>query len=112
MLIAWLFGFAVNPSSEPLCWELRLKIAIGAARGLAFLHTSEKVIYRDFKTSNILLDGVSPYLPHAFGFLSLVHACILIQDHYAPLTIGNIYFITFISPSYTCYSFKKILINL
>ncbi|KAK3155842.1 hypothetical protein QOZ80_2AG0099400 [Eleusine coracana subsp. coracana] len=42
----------------PLSWELRLKIAIGAARGLAFLHASEKqVIYRDFKASNILLDA-------------------------------------------------------
>ncbi|XWS29125.1 hypothetical protein CRYUN_Cryun24cG0001700 [Craigia yunnanensis] len=49
--------FRRNPAIEPLCWELRLKIAIGAARGLAFLHTSEKVIYRDFKASNILLDG-------------------------------------------------------
>ena len=44
----------------PLPWSLRLRIAIGAARGLAFLHSSEKqVIYRDFKASNILLDTVN-----------------------------------------------------
>nr|GMC59800.1 probable serine/threonine-protein kinase Cx32, chloroplastic [Ipomoea batatas] len=43
---------------DAIQWDLRLKIAIGAARGLAFLHTSERqVIYRDMKTSNILLDG-------------------------------------------------------
>jgi len=43
-----------------LPWSTRLKIAIGAARGLAFLHSSEKqVIYRDFKASNILLDTVN-----------------------------------------------------
>ncbi|WVZ00050.1 hypothetical protein V8G54_026119 [Vigna mungo] len=38
--------------------SLRLKVALDAAKGLAFLHSAEtKVIYRDFKTSNILLDS-------------------------------------------------------
>ncbi|KAL6574718.1 hypothetical protein OROMI_012003 [Orobanche minor] len=43
---------------QPLSWSLRMKIALDAAKGLAFLHSDEiKVIYRDFKTSNILLDS-------------------------------------------------------
>ncbi|KAL1823859.1 probable serine/threonine-protein kinase PBL10 [Daucus carota subsp. sativus] len=43
---------------ETFSWGLRMKVALGAARGLAFLHGAEtKVIYRDFKTSNILLDS-------------------------------------------------------
>ncbi|XP_014507702.1 probable serine/threonine-protein kinase CST isoform X1 [Vigna radiata var. radiata] len=42
---------------EPLSWNTRLKIIIGAARGLSFLHANEnKIIFRDFKSSNILLD--------------------------------------------------------
>ncbi|XP_051181993.1 receptor-like cytoplasmic kinase 176 [Lolium perenne] len=43
---------------QPLSWNLRMKVALEAARGLAFLHSDEaKVIYRDFKTSNVLLDS-------------------------------------------------------
>lgn len=41
-----------------LDWEARMKIALGAARGLAYLHedSNPRVIHRDFKASNVLLE--------------------------------------------------------
>lgn len=52
----WLHG-DVGPVS-PLTWEIRLKIAIGTAKGIAYLHEGlePKVVHRDIKSSNILLD--------------------------------------------------------
>lgn len=46
------------PDKEPLDWNTRMKIAAGAAKGLEHLHdkANPPVIYRDFKSSNILLD--------------------------------------------------------
>ncbi|CAM8880633.1 unnamed protein product [Rhodiola kirilowii] len=43
----------------PLPWTTRLEIILGAAQGLAYLHEGMevKVIYRDFKCSNVLLDN-------------------------------------------------------
>lgn len=61
------------PEKEPLDWNTRMKIAAGAARGLEYLHdkATPPVIYRDFKSSNILLhDGFHPKLSD-FGLAKL-----------------------------------------
>ncbi|XP_038981269.1 receptor-like serine/threonine-protein kinase ALE2 isoform X12 [Phoenix dactylifera] len=55
--------YGADKQSAPLDWNARLKIALGAARGLAYLHedSSPRVIHRDFKASNILLeDDLTP----------------------------------------------------
>ncbi|KAI3683813.1 hypothetical protein L1987_84328 [Smallanthus sonchifolius] len=45
-------------SGAPLSWTMRLKVAQDAARGLTYLHEDMdfQIIFRDFKSSNILLD--------------------------------------------------------
>lgn len=45
-------------STSTLSWPMRLKVALDAARGLKYLHEEMdfQVIFRDLKTSNILLD--------------------------------------------------------
>ncbi|KAJ1693121.1 hypothetical protein LUZ63_009819 [Rhynchospora breviuscula] len=48
-----------NQAYPSLSWNRRLQIILGAAEGLAYLHEGVEiqVIYRDFKASNVLLDG-------------------------------------------------------
>ncbi|CAI0424728.1 unnamed protein product [Linum tenue] len=52
----WLHG-DVGPCS-PLTWEIRMNIITGTAKGLTYLHEGlePKVVHRDIKSSNILLD--------------------------------------------------------
>ncbi|KZV44077.1 hypothetical protein F511_10748 [Dorcoceras hygrometricum] len=65
--------FDVPLDKEPLDWNTRMKIAAGAAEGLQYLHdkANPPVIYRDFKSSNILLgEGYFPKLSD-FGLAKL-----------------------------------------
>ncbi|KAJ7559421.1 hypothetical protein O6H91_04G084400 [Diphasiastrum complanatum] len=60
-------------TKEALDWNTRMRIAAGAAKGLEYLHhtANPPVIYRDFKSSNILLDdGFYPKLSD-FGLAKL-----------------------------------------
>ncbi|EXC29153.1 Serine/threonine-protein kinase PBS1 [Morus notabilis] len=57
--------FGSISKKEPLDWNTRMKIAVGAAKGMEYLHhkADPPVIYRDLKPSNILLgDGFHPKL--------------------------------------------------
>ncbi|KAJ0256981.1 Serine-threonine/tyrosine-protein kinase [Hirschfeldia incana] len=60
-----------------LTWEIRMKVAVGAAKGLTYLHEAKsQVIYRDFRSAKILLDAVSDqtlfYSTTLFGIGSLL----------------------------------------
>ncbi|XP_047044899.1 proline-rich receptor-like protein kinase PERK1 [Lolium rigidum] len=51
--------FHLHGKGRPVLeWPIRLRIALGAAKGLAYIHEDchPKIIHRDIKSSNILLD--------------------------------------------------------
>ncbi|KAL5230262.1 hypothetical protein ABZP36_029038 [Zizania latifolia] len=58
-----------------LNWPARKKVAIGSARGLAFLHHScvPHIIHRDMKSSNVLLDGNFDAYVSDFGMARLMN---------------------------------------
>lgn len=51
-------NLSCRSTGATLSWSMRLKVALDAARGLKYLHEDMdfQIIFRDLKTSNILLD--------------------------------------------------------
>lgn len=102
-----------------LHWETRLKIAVGAAHGLAYLHhdCTPRIIHRDVKSSNILLDGNFEARLSDFGIAkSIAAAKAYASSTYVLGTIG------YIDPEYArtsrlneksdVYSFGVVLLEL
>ncbi|KAL6496082.1 hypothetical protein OROHE_027540 [Orobanche hederae] len=89
-----LYGFCVTPSERllvypymsngsvayrlkakpPLDWGTRKRVALGAARGLLYLHEQcdPKIIHRDVKAANILLDDDCEAVVGDFGLAKLL----------------------------------------
>eukprot|EP00249_Psilotum_nudum_P001355 c13801_g1_i2 orf=408-2543(-) len=69
-----------GPGRTPLDWTTRLKIALGAARGLAFLHQecgSHKMPHGNLKSSNILLDKDGNACISDFGLIMMANSTVL-----------------------------------
>ncbi|XP_065039170.1 LRR receptor-like serine/threonine-protein kinase FEI 1 [Musa acuminata AAA Group] len=63
-----------SDEEQPLNWNARMKIALGSARGLAYLHhdCTPRIVHMDIKSSNILLDrSLEPHVSD-FGLAKLL----------------------------------------
>ncbi|KAK9131083.1 hypothetical protein Sjap_011570 [Stephania japonica] len=63
-----------NKGNTSLSWNVRVQIALDAARGLEYIHEHTKAhyVHRDIKTSNILLDSAFRAKISDFGLAKLV----------------------------------------
>uniref|UniRef100_M4CII8 non-specific serine/threonine protein kinase n=2 Tax=Brassica campestris TaxID=3711 RepID=M4CII8_BRACM len=110
--------FHLHASKEVLDWATRVRIAAGAARGLAYLHEDchPRIIHRDIKSSNILLEDNFDARVSDFGLARLALDC---NTHITTRVMGTF---GYLAPEYASsgklteksdvYSFGVVLLEL
>ncbi|KAK6162286.1 hypothetical protein DH2020_002127 [Rehmannia glutinosa] len=92
----WLHGDIGEVS--PLTWEIRMNIILGTAKGLAYLHEGlePKVVHRDIKTTNILLDRQWHPKLSDFGLAKLLNS----ERSYVTTRVMGTF--GYVAPEYAC----------
>uniref|UniRef100_A0A162B546 non-specific serine/threonine protein kinase n=1 Tax=Daucus carota subsp. sativus TaxID=79200 RepID=A0A162B546_DAUCS len=90
-----LFG----PAEKKLSWPIRQKIALGTARGLAYLHNGAQpsIIHRDIKAGNILLDEDFEPKVADFGLAKIAPEGVSHMSTHVAGTMG------YVAPEYALY---------
>ncbi|KAK7292721.1 hypothetical protein RJT34_15573 [Clitoria ternatea] len=92
----WLHGDVGTVS--PMTWEIRMNIILGTAKGLAYLHEGlePKVVHRDVKSSNILIDRQWNPKVSDFGLAKLLYS----EHSYVTTRVMGTF--GYVAPEYAC----------